>query len=354
MKNILLLLLVAIPSICFAQVEHGALAGANLVFPLQDSRKTYSTLEENKQNYKLATPEGKSYSDLLAEGPVSGLDTVGYLAWTLGQQSEYHSQSQTTSTAVIATQTTNSYKDYKDGIMVSSDFTYGFTAAGTQACFVPQGNEEGKGAGVYMRHETDSPNSSTTGTSAQWGEEILYYDRDAYLTTYGEYSTEMTVYLLNEETITGWEPATDNGDGTFTQVVELDAPKATYYYRYAMMTRGGLDRLPEFDEITLTITFDDDYRVLEIFADEHSQLTYIFSLSSVSKTTTTYSYGEETFDIEPIDLSGGLPNPRSVRVTATRPDGSSIGFACVVRVDTPMEGAYLARGGILPYVLETL
>lgn len=265
---------------------------------IQGLKGTPDVSVENKQNYKLATPEGKSYSDLLAEGPVSGLDTVGYLAWTLGQQSEYHSQSQTTSTAVIATQTTNSYKDYKDGIMVSSDFTYGFTAAGTQACFVPQGNEEGKGAGVYMRHETDSPDSSTTGTSAQWGEEILYYDRDAYLTTYGEYSTEMTVYLLNEETITGWEPATDNGDGTFTQVVELDAPKATYYYRYAMMTRGGLDRLPEFDEITLTITFDDDYRVLEIFADEHSQLTYIFSMSSVSKTTTTYSYGEETFDRE--------------------------------------------------------
>ena len=265
---------------------------------IQGLKGTPDVSVENKQNYKLATPEGKSYSDLLAEGPVSGLDTVGYLAWTLGQQSEYHSQSQTTSTAVIATQTTYSYKDYKDGIMVSSDFTYGFTAAGTQACFVPQGNEEGKGAGVYMRHETDSPNSSTTGTSAQWGEEILYYDRDAYLTTYGEYSTEMTVYLLNEETITGWEPATDNGDGTFTQVVELDAPKATYYYRYAMMTRGGLDRLPEFDEITLTITFDDDYRVLEIFADEHSQLTYIFSMSSVSTTTTTYSYGEETFDRE--------------------------------------------------------
>ncbi len=265
---------------------------------IQGLKGTPDVSVENKQNYKLATPEGKSYSDLLAEGPVSGLDTVGYLAWTLGQQSEYHSQSQTTSTAVIATQTTNSYKDYKDGIMVSSDFTYGFTAAGTQACFVPQGNEEGKGAGVYMRHETDSPDSSTTGTSAQWGEEILYYDRDAYLTTYGEYSTEMTVYLLNEETITGWQPATDNGDGTFTQVVELDAPKATYYYRYAMMTRGGLDRLPEFDEITLTITFDDDYRVLEIFADEHSQLTYIFSMSSVSMTTTTYSYGEETFDRE--------------------------------------------------------
>lgn len=253
---------------------------------------------DNKQNYKVAPPEGKTYSQLLAEGNVSGLETVGYLAYTLAQQTSYHSQSQTTSTAVIATQTTNSYKDYKDGIMLSSDFTYGFTAAGTQACFVPEGNSEGKGAGVYMRTETDRPNASTTGTSAKWGDEITYYDRDAYLVTYGEYSTEMTVYLLNEETITDWDEAVDNGDGTFTQVIRLDAPKATYYYRYAMQTRGGLDRLPEFDEITLTFTFDDDFRVLEIYADEHSQLTYIFSMSSVSKTTTTYTYDEKTFDAE--------------------------------------------------------
>ena len=41
-------------------------------------------------------------------------------------------------------------------------------------------------------------------------------------------------------------------------------------------------------------------------------------------------------------------------VRATREDGSVVTFGCVVRVDTPMEGAFLARGGILPFVLDTL
>ena len=64
--------------------------------------------------------------------------------------------------------------------------------------------------------------------------------------------------------------------------------------------------------------------------------------------------GEETFDVSPVDLTGGLPEPRVAAVTATRPDGTTVSFDCTVRVDTPMEGAFLARGGILPYVLEEL
>ena len=64
--------------------------------------------------------------------------------------------------------------------------------------------------------------------------------------------------------------------------------------------------------------------------------------------------GEETFDVSPFDLTGGLPEPRVAAVTATRPDGTTVSFDCTVRVDTPMEGAFLARGGILPYVLEEL
>ena len=64
--------------------------------------------------------------------------------------------------------------------------------------------------------------------------------------------------------------------------------------------------------------------------------------------------GDETFDIEKIDLSGGLPAPSVARVVAHRADGTSVEFRCVVRVDTPMEGAFLAAGGILPYVLGAL
>ena len=55
-----------------------------------------------------------------------------------------------------------------------------------------------------------------------------------------------------------------------------------------------------------------------------------------------------------MDLSAGLPEPARVCVSATRPDGTVTRFSCVVRVDTPTEGAFLARGGILPYVLDAL
>lgn len=64
--------------------------------------------------------------------------------------------------------------------------------------------------------------------------------------------------------------------------------------------------------------------------------------------------GTETYDLEPIDVSGGLPASSTCTVRATRADGSVVEFTCDVRVDTPMEGEFVASGGILPYVLDHL
>lgn len=64
--------------------------------------------------------------------------------------------------------------------------------------------------------------------------------------------------------------------------------------------------------------------------------------------------GSETFDIEAIDFSNGLPNPANARVTAEKPDGTKTEFTVVVRVDTPTEGHYFYHGGILQYVLRQL
>ena len=247
---------------------------------------------DNTVSVRKELPSGATYTQLHSDG----LDTLGYLAYVLDRQEYYHSVANTVSTALIATQYTNSFKDYKDGIMLSSDFTYGFTGAGTQSCFVPDGNANGEGAGVYMRTSSGSVNGSTTGTGANWNDDVVYYDKEGYLYKYGQYSTEMTVYILNEETVLSWDDVVENGDGTYSQTFYLDAEKAAYYYQYAMQTRGGLDTLPEFESITLTFTFDDNYRVLRIDATEVSEITYIFSMSSTSQTTTTYSYEQETFD----------------------------------------------------------
>ena len=64
--------------------------------------------------------------------------------------------------------------------------------------------------------------------------------------------------------------------------------------------------------------------------------------------------GTERITVGEIDFSEGLPNPIHVVVTAEKPDGSSIDFTAVVRIDTPTEGSYYYNGGILQYVLRQL
>ena len=60
--------------------------------------------------------------------------------------------------------------------------------------------------------------------------------------------------------------------------------------------------------------------------------------------------GTESYDIT------GLQNgtAKSVRVTATKSDGSKIEFEAKVRIDTPQEVEYYQNGGILHYVLRQL
>ncbi|WP_417118605.1 aconitate hydratase AcnA [Olsenella phocaeensis] len=64
--------------------------------------------------------------------------------------------------------------------------------------------------------------------------------------------------------------------------------------------------------------------------------------------------GSESFDVEAIDFSRGLPNERDCEVVARRADGSELRFSCVARVDTPLEARFMTAGGILPYVLDSL
>jgi aconitate hydratase len=68
--------------------------------------------------------------------------------------------------------------------------------------------------------------------------------------------------------------------------------------------------------------------------------------------------GEEVFAIEGIAAAvGGVAGGGSgleVDVRAERDDGTTIGFAARVRIDTPREAEYFRHGGILQYVLRML
>jgi aconitate hydratase len=64
--------------------------------------------------------------------------------------------------------------------------------------------------------------------------------------------------------------------------------------------------------------------------------------------------GTETFDITGIEALNGGKTPKTVHVTATKSDGSTVEFDAVVRIDTPGEADYYRNGGILQYVLRNM
>ena len=63
--------------------------------------------------------------------------------------------------------------------------------------------------------------------------------------------------------------------------------------------------------------------------------------------------GEESFDFTGVPAAVAGTSP-TVRVVATRPDGTHVEFSVKARIDTPQEGEYYRNGGILPYVLRQL
>ncbi|MCA5893922.1 aconitate hydratase AcnA [Isoptericola sp. NEAU-Y5] len=64
--------------------------------------------------------------------------------------------------------------------------------------------------------------------------------------------------------------------------------------------------------------------------------------------------GTETFDISGVTALNEGTTPETVKVTATKADGSVVEFDAVVRIDTPGEADYYRNGGILQYVLRSL
>jgi aconitate hydratase len=64
--------------------------------------------------------------------------------------------------------------------------------------------------------------------------------------------------------------------------------------------------------------------------------------------------GEETFDVRGVTALNDGDTPRTVQVTATKADGSTVEFDAVVRIDTPGEADYYRNGGIMQYVLRKM
>jgi aconitate hydratase len=64
--------------------------------------------------------------------------------------------------------------------------------------------------------------------------------------------------------------------------------------------------------------------------------------------------GTEVYAVSGVTELNEGRTPRTVRVEATKADGSTVAFDAVLRIDTPGEADYYRNGGILQYVLRSL
>lgn len=286
-KNTAVLLLMIICTVCLA-------CGLSACKP----KKTPIGIPENATTYRLKTPDDGSLPT--AHTP---LENIGYLAYTLDNQPYYHSYARNSSKAMGYEQITQSWKDHKGekesgyagGATVSSDLSYSaLSKAATQGCFI--GSNDG-----YMRGGS-KPGKNTTPTTEEWNTGApTYYDKKAYLYKYGEFPNEISVYVINEDTIKSADEVVDNGDGTYSQKFYLSA-EAACWYQYGLKTRGSLKGYPKYSSIVITFTFDSQWQLLQSYCEEKTKIAPGalggIDTESTSKTTSTYTYGAEAIDNE--------------------------------------------------------
>lgn len=252
-------------------------------------KSTDLTEPDNVEITKLAPPDDGSLPTAH-----TCAENLAYISYVFGSQTQYHSYSYGVTAASIATQTTRNFRDYKDGVLITTDLTYSsMVKNGTQTCTVV--NEEGESE-VYFR-VSGAPEANTLPSEASWSEEApLIFNERSYHYTYGLLPTELFNYIVNEQNIIDSQPVQANPDGTYTQSFTLDPVASTYYYQFGMKTRGGLSGYPEFESIQFSVTFDGDWRILSADMREVAKVNKGVVVTSVSDFSTEYWYGDDHFD----------------------------------------------------------
>lgn len=232
---------------------------------------------------------------------VDALDNIGFMATVMDNQPYYHSYARNSTKSSGYTQITQSWKDYKSAkvsgeghsVMVATDLSFsGLIKSATQSCFI--GSEK-----ALIRSGGKPSSTGTTPLDIAWptGEPTVY-DKNGYKYVYGEFSTEISVYIINKDTFEKADDVEVVGDGIYKQKYYLNE-YGGYWYQYGMKTRGGLKSYPKFKSIEITFTFNDKWEILESYCEEIATINPKalggMDMKSRSETTTVYDYTEEGF-----------------------------------------------------------
>lgn len=312
----------------------------------------------------------------------SPLDNIGYMAYVMDNQPFYHAHAYNSTKSTGYEQVTQTWKDYKKAevsgedfdVMVASDLSYSaLIKSSIQTCFIGDNEAHVRGG--------NKPGKNTKPVEISWSNgRPSVYDKNSYKRSYGEFSTEISVYVINEQTLERADEVVANEDGTYSQKFYLNE-NCGVWYQYKMKTNGGLKNYPEFKRVEITFTFDKDYQILESYCEERAIISPRalggMNMSSDSKTTTRYDYTQEGFDEQhfayykdffknyvgskPDDNTPVVDNPGVVEILGSgfskvvAPDGSGQQFKLAIRLgETDYDGRIFASLSDMNDILNTL
>ncbi len=234
----------------------------------------------------------------------SGLDNVGAVIYTLSQKSAYSTQSYTQVNAAGVKQYIKGGKDYKDGVMIASTFSW--SDGGMLSGLLPDDVSLQKFYGAdkaVIRKGAVSPSEwkedsfDRRGYAWNAGDPYEILEREEYSLAYGAWGTEFSDYIVNQQTVLEISPLAQEG-GLYTLTIQLDPATAVEYYVRQMVTMGGLNGAPDFSELTMTLSFTADWTVQKVVVSEtYSTKKMGFPAKCSGSTEITYSYDEADIDV---------------------------------------------------------
>ncbi|MCM1042589.1 MAG: hypothetical protein NC350_00020 [Corallococcus sp.] len=136
----------------------------------------------------------------------------------------------------------------------------------------------------YILRESLSVNALD---NVQWKDTAMPLSQKAYMDRYGHTSSELTGYILNDETIVQDELVSVD-DGVYTFRYVLDETVAPYYMLYEMRTSAGVSKLPVFYSAELTLKMDSNWTVISLDTKASYKVALIGGVTCNEQMTETF------------------------------------------------------------------
>lgn len=219
----------------------------------------------------------------------TALENFGYLNSRFRAQTNWYSETHGTLSTSVSSQSLHAYKQFSGGKLISTTvLTSDAVKLSRQLCETESEvlwrlGSTYKGA-TYEEMQTISWND---------GEPYGHESAEDFRRQNGFPESEMSAYVVNENTLNLVGVLEDNGDGTYSQKYYLNAVTAVAEYGKQLMFTQGYTEYPMFSKLELTYTFDAQWNLRSALVTEEYVANAGVAVTITAQYTTTYEYGTD-------------------------------------------------------------